>query len=104
MALGSPPALLGRSHARALPRGVTICASLYPECRMLTEAPASTDLKSLASDVLTQALKAGASDAEVVVHEGEEFSTLVRLGQVEQLKESGSRAIGLRVFLGQKTA
>ncbi len=40
----------------------------------------------------------------MVVSEGDEFSTLVRLGQVEQLKESGSRAIGLRVFLGQKTA
>lgn len=63
-----------------------------------------TDLNSVASDVLTRALKSGASDAEVVVYEGEEFSTLVRLGQVEQLKESGSRAIGLRVFLGQRTA
>jgi len=27
------------------------------------------------------------------------FSALVHLGQVETLKESGSRAIGLRVFL-----
>ena len=71
---------------------------------MPTEAPISTDLKSLASDVLSQALKSGASDAEVVVYEGEEFSTLVRLGQVEQLKESGSRAIGLRVFFGKRTA
>jgi PmbA protein len=47
---------------------------------------------------------AGASDAEVVVYEGDEFSALVRLGHVEQLKESGSRAIGLRVFLGQRVA
>ncbi len=59
----------------------------------------SMDLHGLAQDVLAQALKAGASDAEVVVYEGEEFSALVRLGQVEQLKESGSQAIGLRVFL-----
>jgi PmbA protein len=71
---------------------------------MPTEASAVTDLKSIASDVLTGALKAGASDAEVVVYEGEEFSTLVRLGQVEQLKDSGSRAIGLRVFFGKRTA
>ena len=34
------------------------------------------------------------------VYEGEEFSALVRLGQVETLKESGSRALGLRVFNG----
>ena len=64
---------------------------------MQTQTP--IDLKSIASDVLARALRAGASDAEAVVYEGDEFSALVRLGQVEQLKESGSRAIGLRVFL-----
>jgi PmbA protein len=64
----------------------------------------SSDLKQLASDVLAKALKAGATDAEAVVHEGDEFSALVRLGQVETLKESGSRAVGLRVFIGQHTA
>jgi PmbA protein len=63
-----------------------------------------TDLKTIASDVLSRALKAGASDAETVLYEGYEFSAQVRLGQVEQLKESGSRAIGLRVFLGQQVA
>ncbi|MDP9038181.1 MAG: TldD/PmbA family protein [Acidobacteriota bacterium] len=71
---------------------------------MPTETLPASDLISLAHDVLTQARRAGASDAEVVVSEGNEFSVTVRLGQVEQLKESGSRAIGLRVFLGQKTA
>jgi len=40
-------------------------------------------LKQLASDVLAKALKAGATDAEAVVYEGDEFSALVRLGQVE---------------------
>ena len=38
------------------------------------------------------------------MYEGDEFSALVRLGQVETLKESGSRAVGLRVFIGQKVA
>ena len=65
---------------------------------------ASTDLQQLATDVVARALKAGATDAEAVLYEGDEFSALVRLGQVEQLKESGSRAIGLRVFIGQRTA
>src|SRR5271154_1693693 len=64
----------------------------------------SSDLKQLAADVLARAMKAGATDAEAVVYEGEEFSALVRLGQVETLKESGSRAVGLRVFMGQRTA
>lgn len=56
------------------------------------------------TDVVSKALGAGASDAEVVFAEGDEFETLVRLGQVEQLKEAGSRALGLRVFQGQRTA
>ena len=57
----------------------------------------SSNLRQLASDVLAKALNAGATDAEAVVYEGDEFSALVRLGQVETLKESGSRAVGLRV-------
>ena len=62
------------------------------------------DLQQMAADVVGRALRAGASDAEAVVSEGEEFSATVRLGQVETLKESGSRAIGLRVFLGKRVA
>jgi PmbA protein len=73
-----------------------------------TETIAPSDLKQLAADVLARALKAGATDAEAVVYEGDEFSTRVRLGQVETLKESGSRAVGLRVFIaaakGARTA
>ena len=61
-------------------------------------------LRQIASEVLDRAMKAGATDAEAVAYEGEEFSTLVRLGQVEMLKESGSRAIGLRVFHGLRAA
>ena len=49
-------------------------------------------------------MRAGATDAEAVVYEGDEFSTKVRLGQVETLTESTSRAVGLRVFNGQRTA
>ena len=71
---------------------------------MPTKTIAATDLKQLASDVLARALKAGATDAEAVVYQGDEFSTLVRLGQVETLKESGSRAVGMRVFIGLRTA
>jgi PmbA protein len=62
------------------------------------------DLESLAADVVALAAKAGASDAEAVVREGDEFSVKVRMGQVETLKESGSRGLGLRVFLGTRSA
>jgi PmbA protein len=64
----------------------------------------TADLKQIATDVLNRALKAGATDAEAVAYEGDEFTALVRLGQVETLKESGSRAIGLRVFNGLRSA
>ncbi len=72
----------------------------YSEVLSVTE----TDLRDLATDVVARAMKAGATGAEVVVREGSEFSTLVRRGQVETLKESGSRAMGLRAFLGQRAA
>jgi PmbA protein len=82
----------------------------------LTTVPGSTadpqltqnQLRSLAEEVVARALQAGATDAEAVAYEADEFGVNVRLGQVEQLTESGSRALGLRVFFasadGQKTA
>jgi len=65
---------------------------------------ATLDLESLTADVVALAMKAGASDAEAVVREGDEFSVNVRMGEVETLKESGSRGLGLRVFLGTRSA
>jgi PmbA protein len=64
----------------------------------------ATDLREIAADIVSRAIKGGASAAECVVREGDEFSTLVRLGQVETLKESGSKSIGIRVFFGQRAA
>jgi PmbA protein len=73
-----------------------------------TRTIAFADHKQLAADIIARALKAGATDAEAVVYEGDEFDVRVRLGQVETLKESGSRAVGLRVFIaaekGARTA
>ena len=69
---------------------------------ILTTADAG--LRELATDVVSRAMKAGATAAEAIVREGSEFSTLVRLGNVETLKEAGSRAVGLRAFLGQRAA
>lgn len=69
----------------------------------ISSAPAiAGDLRQLAGDIVAKALQAGARDAEVVIREGDEFSALVRLEQVEKLKESGSRGIGLRVFTGSE--
>src|SRR5437879_12709199 len=67
-------------------------------------AQIKTDLKELAKDIVGRAMSGGATAAECVIREGDEFSTLVRLGQVETLKEAGSRSIGVRVFYGQRAA
>src|SRR5436305_11623237 len=69
-----------------------------------TVTEVETELRDLAASVVSGAVKAGATAAEAVVREGSEFSTVVRMGEVETLKESGSRAIGLRTFLGQRAA
>jgi PmbA protein len=71
-----------------------------------TQASPSSDLdlKSLAAEVVARATKAGATDAEVVLSEGDEFSVSVRMGEVETLQESGSRGLGLKVYLGQRSA
>jgi PmbA protein len=61
------------------------------------------DLESLTADVVALAMKAGATDAEATAREGDEFSVNVRMGEVETLKESGSRGLGLRVFLGKRS-
>src|SRR5205814_6735800 len=53
-------------------------------------AKTETDLRELAQDIVHRAINGGATAAECVVREGDEFSTLVRLGQVETLKESRS--------------
>jgi PmbA protein len=63
-----------------------------------------TDLKELAPDIVRRAMAGGATAAECAIREGDEFSTLVRLGQVETLKEAGSKSIGVRVFHGKRAA
>jgi PmbA protein len=68
------------------------------------ETQTETDLKELAQDIVQRAMQGGATAAECVIREGDEFSTLVRLGEVETLKESGSKSIGVRIFHGKRAA
>jgi PmbA protein len=76
-----------------------------PSTQVETRSPKiETDPRDLAQDIVRRAMNGGATAAECVVREGDEFSTLVRLGQVETLKESGSKSIGVRVFFGQRAA
>ncbi len=58
----------------------------------------------IASELVRRAGVAGADAADVLVAEGTEFSVTVRKGVVETLTEAGSKALGIRVFVGQRTA
>ncbi len=59
------------------------------------------DLATLAVEI---AKRAGADDAEVLVRDGSELTTKVRLGEAELVQEAGSRALGLRVMRGGRRA
>ena len=62
------------------------------------------ELQQLAMHIVESARKSGATAADCVIHEGNEFSTTIRCGEVEQLKEAGAKSLGLRVFLDHRTA
>lgn len=71
---------------------------------LVFEMTNKTDLKELATDAVRRAMEGGATSAEAVAREASEFSTVVRLREVETLKESGASSMGLRVFFGQRAA
>ena len=60
------------------------------------------ELPEVAQAAVRQALAAGATDAECTIAEGDEFSANVRMGELETLKEAGSRGVGLRVLIGKR--
>jgi hypothetical protein len=62
------------------------------------------DYRDLAAELLKAARAAGADEADTIVSEGTEFSVTVRKGEIETLTEAGSKALGLRVFVGKRTA
>lgn len=66
--------------------------------------PATADHRELASDLLRRARGAGADAADVLIAEGTDFSVTVRKGEIETLQEAGSKALGVRVFVGRRTA
>jgi len=63
-----------------------------------------SQLEQTAAELVEKAVRAGATAADAVVHEADEFSTTLRLGTIESLKEAASKALGLRVFLGARSA
>ncbi len=61
-----------------------------------------SELQEIAQSVIRQARDVGATDAECTMQDGAEFSANVRMGELETLKEAGSRGAGLRVLIGRR--
>jgi len=62
------------------------------------------DYRDLAADLLKKVRTAGADAADVLIGEGTDFSVTVRKGEVETLTDAGSKALGIREFVGKRTA
>lgn len=58
----------------------------------------------LATDVLDRAKACGATEADIVVADGETFSVQVRVGAVDRLTKAREKRLGLRVFVGKRSA
>ncbi|OQW62638.1 MAG: peptidase [Proteobacteria bacterium HN_bin10] len=65
---------------------------------------ATQDLPQLAADVLAQAKQRGATQADVMVADGRTFSVQVRLATVDRLTKAREKRLGLRVFVGKRSA
>lgn len=61
-------------------------------------------LVELGRSVVERALGAGAEVAEAGVHSGSHLSVKVRMREPELVEQAGSRALGLRVMVGQRVA
>ena len=60
------------------------------------------DFKKLGEEIVTKAVKAGAGEAEACLENVKEFEVNVRKGDIETLKKSVSRGLGLRVFIDKQ--
>jgi len=64
----------------------------------------TTDMMGLAADLVAFATKNGASEVEVSLRRGTEFSVDVREGEIEKLTEAVSQGLYLRLFVESKMA
>lgn len=62
------------------------------------------ELTDVATRVVELSRRAGAEGAEVLARDGAELTAKVRMGETELVKEAGSRALGLRVFVERRAA
>ncbi len=61
-------------------------------------------LEDIAAQLIDAATRNGATAADVVVVEGSSLDVGVRLGEIEKLKQAREKHLGLRVFVGERSA
>lgn len=64
----------------------------------------NNDLRLLADELVETGLKKGADEIEVTIYDGRTFEVTVRLGQIENLVEAGSKYCSIRVFKEKRKA
>jgi PmbA protein len=62
------------------------------------------ELQALAEKLVDFGKRCGADEIEVGIGDGDEFAVDVRMGEIENLVEAGSRGLGVRVIKDKKTA
>jgi PmbA protein len=62
------------------------------------------NLKALAEQLVAYGTKKGASQVQISVSEGNEFNAEIRNGNIERLTEAGSKGIGMKILVDNKTA
>ena len=64
----------------------------------------SDGYSQLAVDLLAKAKLSGATEADIIIADGETLSVQVRLGAVDRLTKAREKHLGLRVFVGKRSA
>ena len=71
---------------------------------MTTPVPTYDSFADLAQDMLARAKQRGASEADVIVANGETLSVQVRMDAIDRLTKAREKRLGLRVFFGKRSA
>jgi PmbA protein len=60
------------------------------------------DYQQFTQDIVAEAMRAGADEAEVFLQTGSEFNAEVRMGEIETLTQASSKGLGIRVFVDKR--
>jgi PmbA protein len=70
----------------------------------MTKEAKALPLEEIGAELLRLAKQHGATAADVVLVEGDSLDVGVRLGEIEHIRQARQKHLGLRVFVGERTA